>query len=295
MSKEFELNLDIPYGDNRYVLMSDDTIIEIGRYDYPDDPCGSFCAGNHGYGRNQEEAYNEVWKQMHSDTNNAILETLGKFLMDEMQVEDGQVTEYALVPNIIIGETDSKVLVFPSIEKMCLAIDEEDLRDLTPSQLLDMVMGDYHDPFCGSDGRFSLKAVVDFCNEHNVDLSNTVLMDGFQADSSGYAVVYIDTKAARQYYDTELSEMSADFKNSILEETKSMVQEWNDGNVYDCVSYDRAGNDNGFIGTFYGDDAVKEGMGALEVHPVKDLGTHSDIDECLDNMKELDKSRGDER
>ena len=301
MSKEFEFNCDIPYGQNRYVLMDKDHVLEVSREEYATDPCEYLCAGQHTYGRYAHEAYDEAWAKMDSKTTDAIEDRVAQFLMDNMKVEEGVVTEGFGVMNISVDEREAPVATFPGVkgmEEMVLDL-EEDYNDIVvdkdKSYLLELVQRDYHDPFCGDDGRFSPEAMLDFCDRNSIDISDIVLVQEANFDRSSTSVVFVEAKDFKSHSGVELKDATQEEKDSVMKETMQMLEDWNDGNVYQWTLYDKHGDEIDSCGGYYGDewikDAVKNFDGGYEtLNPKKDLGVHKDIANCLyTNRKELNK------
>lgn len=302
MSKEFEFNCDIPYGQNRYVLMDKGHILEVSREDYSDCPFGHCCIGNYGYGNYSDEAYKDAWDKMSSKTTNAIEERVADFLFNNMKVEGGIVTEGFGVMNVPVDEREAQVATFPGIkgmEKMTLELDGSDYNDIVLDKdmdyLLELVQRDYYDPFCGSDGRFSPEKMLDFCTENKIDISDIVLLETVNLDRSSTAVIFIEAKEFEDHSGVELKNATKELKESMLKESVQMLEDWNDGNVYQWVLYDKHGDEIDSCGGYYGDAWIKDAVenfdgGNENLNPKKDLGLHRDIANCLhSNRKELGK------
>lgn len=302
MSKEFEFNCDIPYGQNRYVLMDKDHILEVSREDYATDPCEYVCAGNYGSGHYTSEAYDEAWAKMDSKTTDAIKDRVAAFLMNNMKVQEGTVTEGFGVMNLPVDEREAPVATFPGVkgmEEMVLSL-EEDYDDIVvdknKSYLLELVQRDYYDPFCGDDGKFSPKAMLEFCDNNGVDISDIVLVEEANFDRSSTTVVFIEAKDFERKIGIELKNATQEEKNSVMEESVQMLDDWHSGNVYQWVLYDKHGDAIDSCGGYYGDEWIKDAVknfdgGDEKLNPKKDLGVHKDIANCLYiNRKELSRA-----
>lgn len=307
MSKELNIDIDINYGENQYFLMNDGSILEISYETDTESPCElGLCAGNYGSDDYGSDAYREAWANMSEDTTNAIEDKVAKFLMDNMNVEEGIIQEQFGVMNVTVSERETLIAKFPGVkglEEMVLELDDYDFNAVVSEKdtdrLLEMVQQDYYDPFCGDDGKFSPKEMLEFCENNDIDITDIVLIQEMNVDRSTMAVVFIEADDFKEHMDIELSKASQRDKDELMNETIQALDTWNNGQVYRWDLYDRDGDILEGGGGYYGEtminDAVKDFKDGYDIEAVKDLGKHEDIANCLyANRKELAKS-GEER
>lgn len=307
MSKELNYDINIGYNENQYFLMNDGSILEVGHEPDPSSPFGSVCAGDYGYGTYASEAYKDAWDKMDRETTDAIKDKVATYLMDHMQVEEGVVQEQFGVMNVTVDERDVPVATFPGVkgmEKMVLDLEEnfdDIVNDKDTELLLELVQRDYYDPFCGGDGMFSPKEMLEFCKDNEIDLSDIVLIKEVPLDRSSTTVIFIEAQELKDFDGTKLKNATQEEKADLLDTAIEFAEMWNNGDVYQWGLYDKDGDFIEGCGGFYGDDAISDyvenfsGVTDKDIDAVKDLGKHDDIADCLyANRKELVKS-GEER
>ena len=294
--KEFNFNADIPYDKNRYVLMEDNSILEVGRDSNTESPFElGLCAGNYGSGDYDIPAYRDAWEKMSSNTIDAIENRVAAFLMEHMQIENGLNLNYETRDengNELPEGEEVLLVAFPDVIDLInvrTELNEDDFKsivtDKDANRLLTLIQEDFYDPFCGPDGKFSPKEMIEFCKNNDINISDIALVATVNLDRSNVAVVFIEANSFNEYSGIELKDATQEQKDNVLKESVDMLNTWNDNEVYQWTLYDKHGDEIESGGGYYGEDMIKDAVETFadgyDVSPVKDLGTHKDIANCL--------------
>ena len=308
--KEFT-NFDgiIPEDNKRYFLLGDGDILEVGvDHEMYDNPFvrGDAYGKAHGYssyqysGSTRDSAINALEKDICNESLGRIDLAIEDFLRNDMTIKetvnDGEVSKEIQCPSIILWN---------------LEMDEED-NTLSKEDLFDKY-SDYIWAYGHPDGghtfdEMSLSEKLGFCKEHDIDISDYLLIADIRhaPSQTEHSVIVMDIDDVRaiggtRYADVyDLSVMSDDQKERVLDEQVRMFDAWAQGDVYYCATYDKSGSVTDFAAGFYGQNEITSEVnwyeGNHDVRIVADLGAHRNIKECMEaNRKDLEKSNDIER
>ena len=149
------------------------------------------------------------------------------------------------------------------------------LADTVATELIETKFVPYEDEF---DAKFFIETgiicandFVDYVQVYNYD---THLYEG---------AVFTKDDLAREFNLLNTSYISPELYNEARDQLQvefDTYQKWRDNEVFEAHEYDLQGNELDFCGNFYDIEAIEN---TFEIELVEELGSYSDINECIDN------------